>query len=333
MNISITKYLFFTILITLFIYSCEDYEKDIPESDIYIDIPDDGYEVDLNDTLEISPKITYDYDSEYSWELDGEIISTELDLELIPEELREYIYTFIVENSRGSDTMEITALSIYNNNFEDLTLEDDTFSVDELTATSFTSNQLEYEVNGTPTDTANFYGCVCSNLSGSDSSEDLNEIYGAYEISSDYDSEVYAIIKLNESLDPAKITTTDGENHLFSEIWVNNTYYLYDVINSGTDEYTEFGGDDGTDSDWFILTITGYSSDGSETGSVEFYLADYTANSSQDDYIITEWTEIDISSLGYISTLTLSLSSSDVDDEGIMLTPPYVCIDEIKITE
>ena len=61
----------------------------------------------------------------------------------------------------------------------------------------------------------------------------------------------------------------------FSGLYVtNNCYGYYDLRDGGTFG-KKFGGKDGNDPDWFMLTITGIDANDQPTGTVEFYLADY----------------------------------------------------------
>ncbi len=313
------------------LFSCANEEKELPISEIYLDIPDDGYEVLVNDTLEISPKITYDYGSTYTWVLDDEIISTNKDYKLIPRELKTYNYTFTVENSRGTVSREITAQSIYNADLEDLTLDEDTFSIGDIGSTFFTSDLINFEVNGDPRETSSFSGFVYSNITGTNTNV-LYQLYGAYRTPEDYESDIYAVIGLSDPESSAVITTSDSQNHLFKSMYVDNTYYNYLAIEQGTDYSKVFGGDNGTDPDWFKLIITGYDNTGTQQGEIEFYLADHTATSNKEDYTIEEWTNVDLKDLGYVSRIEISFSSTDVEN-GIMLTPAYVCIDNIKIMD
>ncbi len=327
----INKTVFFVLAICCILFSCNNEEKDMPVSEIYLDIPDEGYEVNVNDTLLISPKITYDYSSTYSWELDGKIVSTDKDIKLLPKELKSYNYVFTVENERGSVSAEIFAQSMYNSDFEDLELDEDTFSIGTEGSTSFSSSLLNFEVNGDPNESSTFNGFVYSNITGSNSDE-LYQLYGAYRTPDDYDSENYAVVGLSDPDLTATFTTTDGVDHLFKEMYVDNTYYNYTAIEQGTDYSKVFGGDDGTDPDWFKITIRGYDSTGAQKGEIEFYLADHTAVTNKNDYTLEEWTSIELSDLGYVSRIELSFSSTDVFD-GEMLTPAYVCIDNIKIID
>ncbi len=107
----------------------------------------------------------------------------------------------------------------------------------------------------------------------------------------------------------------------------NSTYAALTMLNG--DMYSKkFGGPSGNDPDWFKLTIKGYL-DNTLKGVVEFYLADYRFTNNDSDYIVKQWTTIDISSLGVINKLAFSLSSSDTGTYG-MNTPAYFCFDNIR---
>ncbi len=108
----------------------------------------------------------------------------------------------------------------------------------------------------------------------------------------------------------------------------NNTSY-YSMLN-GDAFAKKFGGDNGSDPDWFLLTITGKDNNGGVTGTVEFYLADFRFEDSTADYIVKTWQFVDLTSLGAAKSLAFSLSSSDVGAFG-MNTPAYFAIDTIVI--
>ncbi len=113
---------------------------------------------------------------------------------------------------------------------------------------------------------------------------------------------------------------------------IANTTYAYLSMRDGDDIGKKFGGDDGTDEDWFLLTVTGYDESDQVTGTTELYLADYRSSDPIDDYILSEWTELDLSVLGAVKSLGFGLTSSDVGDFG-MNTPAYLAIDDILVPE
>jgi hypothetical protein len=93
----------------------------------------------------------------------------------------------------------------------------------------------------------------------------------------------------------------------------------------------KFGGADGTDPDWFLLTVTGVGPDGEVSGAVEVYLADYRYTDPADDYVLGLWEWVDLSSLGAVVGLQFDLASTDVGDWGVN-TPAYFALDGLHVT-
>jgi hypothetical protein len=115
-------------------------------------------------------------------------------------------------------------------------------------------------------------------------------------------------------------------------MFLTNTTYAYRAIAEGVDSVDEEGNDHRAfvkgvfeDGDWFKLSVQGYDAVGTETGEVEFYLADYRAGQQQ---VVAEWTWLDLASLGEVRRLNLTFSSSDVGPFG-MNTPAYVAMDRL----
>ncbi len=114
-------------------------------------------------------------------------------------------------------------------------------------------------------------------------------------------------------------------DHSFSPnaIWVTNTTYAALSMRDGDDFAKQFGGEDGTDPDTFVLTIEGVDGVGGVTGEAAVYLADYRGDKSE---IVDAWKEVDLSGLGDgLHVLRFSLESTDVGDFG-MNTPAYFAI-------
>jgi hypothetical protein len=91
----------------------------------------------------------------------------------------------------------------------------------------------------------------------------------------------------------------------------------------------EWENPDGTDPDWFKLTIRGIDSNAEYTDPVDFYLADYRFDENVDDYIIDEWTWLDLTGLGGVYGLEFEMSSSDTGEFG-MNTPAYFAMDDLE---
>ena len=118
--------------------------------------------------------------------------------------------------------------------------------------------------------------------------------------------------------------------------YITNTTYAYLDMLQGSQFSKQFGGESGDDPDWFLLTIVGKDVGGATTGSVDFYLADYTFAESNDDYIVDEWTWVDLTALGNnVKSLEFALDSSDHFIDGSidygMNTPAYFAMDNLTV--
>ncbi|MDG2222133.1 MAG: DUF4465 domain-containing protein [Rubripirellula sp.] len=118
----------------------------------------------------------------------------------------------------------------------------------------------------------------------------------------------------------------------FQTIEVANTTYAALSMQQGDDFAKKFGGPTGNDPDFFLLTIEGLDSAGQSTGTVDFYLADFRSEDNQYDYIVDQWTTVDVSTLGDAVELTFSLTSSDNGSFG-MNTPAYVAADRFSFAD
>ena len=124
----------------------------------------------------------------------------------------------------------------------------------------------------------------------------------------------------------------EAEGNPVLGLWVNNSTYAYLSMQDGDAFAKKFGGIDGSDPDYFLLTIKKYQNGALSQDSVDFYLADYRFAEAESDYIINEWTYVDLTSLGDVDSLSLSLSSTDIGAFG-MNTPAYFCIDDLTTAD
>ena len=117
---------------------------------------------------------------------------------------------------------------------------------------------------------------------------------------------------------------------LFEGLYLTNTTYAYLSMKNGDAFAKKFGGDNGSDPDFFKLRIYGMQNGKIDsTNFVDFYLADFRFDNDSLDYIVDDWWYVDLSPLGYIDGLTFELSSSDVGAWG-MNTPAFFAVDKIK---
>jgi hypothetical protein len=94
---------------------------------------------------------------------------------------------------------------------------------------------------------------------------------------------------------------------------------------------------EGNVADWFKVTFTGYAGagrSGAVTGQVDFYLADYRFSNSSEDYIVQDWTDVDLTALGGARSMGLEFSSSDTSTySGVTYInqPQYVAFDDLTL--
>ncbi|MDL2228024.1 DUF4465 domain-containing protein [Bacteroidales bacterium OttesenSCG-928-K03] len=126
------------------------------------------------------------------------------------------------------------------------------------------------------------------------------------------------------------------EGDIVSGVYVTNAAYTQNSIING-DSYM---GDPFTQGDFYkILFIadtrrdTGISrtdarSCVSTTDTIEYYLADYRSTNPNEHYSLTEWQWIDLSALGKVQKIKISVDASRKDSYGLTL-PAYLCLDEV----
>ncbi|NEP06841.1 MAG: DUF4465 domain-containing protein [Okeania sp. SIO2G4] len=91
----------------------------------------------------------------------------------------------------------------------------------------------------------------------------------------------------------------------------------------------KFGGVSGNNPDFFLLTINGLDDSSTLVGSVEFYLADYRFADNSQDFIVGDWSLVDLSPLNAATKLSFALASSDNDPQFGLNTPPYFALDNL----
>lgn len=135
----------------------------------------------------------------------------------------------------------------------------------------------------------------------------------------------YGIAYVSDYDGPTTLALPSGAGTPLS-LTLANTTYAVDSIRNGDGFAKKFGGVSGNDADWFLLTITGLDSLGESLGTVDFYLADFRFADNGLDYIVTDWTDVDLTGLGSgVYSLEFTLSSSDSGDYGIN-TPAYFAL-------
>lgn len=168
-------------------------------------------------------------------------------------------------------------------------------------------------------------GFAFSNMTDTVTKGFMNQYSAKYKKGIDTNSMQYMVV--NGQKNHVK-TLAKGQ---IASLYVTNTTYAYYSMRDGDAFAKKFGGPSGNDPDWFKLSIHGYDTKGvNPSDSTEFYLADFRATDNSKDYIINDWTPINVpfKLSQSLDSVTFSLTSSDTGKFGIN-TPLYFALDNV----
>jgi hypothetical protein len=134
------------------------------------------------------------------------------------------------------------------------------------------------------------------------------------------------------------LTFSPNQSRVFDSVKITNTTYAAISMRDGDGYGKKFGSQtnasgviDGTNGeDFFKVWIICEDYNGIVQDSIEFYLADYRFADNTQDYIVDEWTNIDLAGFGfYVNKISFRFESSDVSF-GYINTPAYFAVDDIS---
>ena len=212
-----------------------------------------------------------------------------------------------------------TGMAMGSATFEDIALAPESFDNGSSGHGDFTSGDILFNNNYTGW----WDGWAVSNITDNVTAGFGNQ-YSAIPGSGAEGSSNYGVAYIGFAENPTAALT---RAKVFDGAYFTNSTYAYFSMLNGDAFAKKFGGVSGDDEDWFLLTIEGF--DGAiSTGTVEFYLADYQFADNGLDYIVDSWTWVDLTSLGAVTHLDFSMTSSDVGTFG-MNTPSYFAMDSM----
>lgn len=310
-------------LFATLIWGCEDQSKPIPPPEIFLQMPDGGFDLHRDSSFLIEPKITYDQNSTYEWMLNDELVHTEKNLLFVDQPLGTYEYQFNVTTPNGSDTMDIPVHALNIIHFEEFALlnEDGYHNSPENGLYDFKHALFSnYNPTGQSEDWSGF--AISKNTNKTNSTRE-NE-FSVYNTSGADGSKKFAVYK-HDGKDH-RISFPGAEEHKLKSIEVTNSTFTYLSMNSS------LLFDKKQNKDFYKLTITGYNANNEKVGEEEFYLADYRPTVIAQKYLIATWKTVNLTSLGAVHSLGFELSSS-VDNDPEKVFPKYFCLDNLKIAD
>lgn len=130
----------------------------------------------------------------------------------------------------------------------------------------------------------------------------------------------------NESEDWKSCEVKITSPHYAVGCYVCNNPYAYYAIQKGNPPARKF-----EQGDWFKLVAHGLDGQDKETGTVEYYLADYRSDNADEWTLNDSWQWLDLSSLGQVASIYFTMESSDTGEWG-MNTPSYFCLDKLTVS-
>lgn len=207
--------------------------------------------------------------------------------------------------------------------FESFSLGTDTFLNGSDLSGGFTDEDV-FLVNSFTEEFSSWSGFAISNVTDVTTAGYTNQ-YACIAGEGANNSETYAVAYVSGA---SILKLENGANEV-EGLYVNNSTYAYLSMRDGDQFTKKFGGATGNDKDSLVLTIKKYLNGALGTEQVDFYLADFRFADNSEDYLVKDWTYVDLTSLGLADSLSFTLSSSDVGQFG-MNTPAYFCIDDVK---
>ncbi|MBR1547429.1 MAG: DUF4465 domain-containing protein [Prevotella sp.] len=99
--------------------------------------------------------------------------------------------------------------------------------------------------------------------------------------------------------------------------YTNSAYTVNSILNGDNYSGAKFD-----ETDWFKCTITGTHADGTK--------AEVALDLAKDGDYVKDWQWADLTELGEVVSLGFTFSGSRSNDYGV-LTPAYICIDDVKV--
>ena len=219
----------------------------------------------------------------------------------------------------------VARADVFTGTFEDQNPGVNTFKNDFRPTNGFTTGGFSLNNNYDPTFGSWSGFAVSSKVDNTFGGQDFSHEYGAYAPvgangTGSGGSATYGVA-FNFSPGDALINLPNGS--LASSIDITNTTYAAQSITLGDSFARAFH-----QGDFFKLDVLGFSGlngTGTQTGDVEFYLADFRGSTLK---LVSNWTTINLSPLGTARSLAFNLTSTDVGTFG-MNTPSFFAVDNI----
>lgn len=222
--------------------------------------------------------------------------------------------------------LNINTKAQFFSDFEDLSLPLDSFENGKHLNGSFVSGYLQFMNQYTD------WGGGFESSNGFSYSTMRDSITAGYtnayssRAATGYNSNTYAVFY--DSYVATAIKPSSSSSFQPLGFYLNNNTYAYMAMRDGDSFSKKFGGSTGDDPDYFYVNIYNFQN-GAIADTITFYLADYRFSNNSQDYIVKDWTYVDLTSFGSTDSIAFGFASSDTGSWGIN-TPLYFCMDKFS---
>lgn len=267
----------------------------------------------------------------YSWtDASDKLLSSEDALSVIPQHSGTYFLT--VKDAEGTSASARTVVLVtgkqYPATFEDIYLapesnwhgyiDDPDYTDGFIYSGSFGFN------NNYIAEWGSWNGFAVSDMTSTSYANYMTDQYNSAVGHGVGDSANYGVVFVSNWQGFTEMTLSNTTTGATAEgMWITNTAWVVDAILNGDGMEGKF-----EKGDWLKLTLKGIKADGSESGTLEYYLADYRSDKEADRWYLDTWQWADLKPLGDIVKVRFDIESTKKNNYGIT-TPTYVCIDNV----
>ncbi len=288
---------------------------------------DEGNQVSLHATVTGG---VYPY--HFTWKNDmQQTVGTDSILSVAPSQLAHY--TLTVKDFAGKDSTVNTVVYVNSTagiaDFENLYLAPESYwegpegNTDTNTESKFYSGTYSFSNTYYP-DWNYWGGYAYSNVTATDynpaefSTQQFRSVVGH---GADNSSNYAVVYAMGARTDIAVTHNVNGD--IIQGVYLTNTACTYNSMINGD----SFVGAPFTQDDWYKIIVKGTKADGTTT-TKEIYLADYRDSDPANHYILTNWKWFDLSSLGTVTKISITVDGSRKNEYGLTI-PSYFCMDNL----
>lgn len=301
-----------------------------------VELPGQWERVEAGTSVTLHPVVSGGvYPYAYEWKSAvGEVLSVDSLLTVAPEKVSQYSLT-VTDNNESSTTLYtdvfVTGDAVVAT-FDDLSLAPESYWSGRETETmesTFYSGSYSFSNTYAP-EYATWGGFAYSNVTDTsfDPNRFLDHQFRSVTGSGVDNSPHYGVVYTMGVRTDVKIMH-NPEGDVVPGVYITNNAYAYHSMTQGD----SFTGDPFTVGDFFKVVFKGTPAvAGSPATTVEYYLADYRSANESEHRILTDWQWVDLSPLGKITKLRVTLEGSRTGSWGLN-TPAYLCIDNFGGTD